>query len=350
MNFQNTLEQTLLKGSMATALERLGTGGKELSSSVLRELGILGLMVAEEQGGSGLGFVEAGIALQEAGRKALQFPLAETILLAGEAISAFPNHAERILSGEAYIAAATVGGLLVQDGRCLGKIRVSDVEGATWIAARVDGHGIALIPVEKLDSTARTTIEPGVAGAELAVDLARQEISLSGIAHYGEGLAILRCAEMLGAAEYCFELGLAYLKDRSQFGKPIGANQALKHMAADTYLALENVRVAVEYAAAAMDAARNAPDEVSRQQEAEDAVRVMLAFVPRAAREIAEASIQFHGGIGLTWEYSLNRYLRRIIRIGMGLGSVAAHRGALIDQILRAQRKAQHPTPEHQPS
>jgi alkylation response protein AidB-like acyl-CoA dehydrogenase len=342
MNFQNSLEQTLLKASAATAFERLQAVDDDACSPILRALGVFGLMVPEEQGGSGLGLTEAAIVLQEMGSKSLRFPLAETVLLASHAILAHPDRIESILSGDAYIAAATTGSLILKDGRISGLIRVPDAKGATWIAAQADGYGIVLVPSFKLSGTHRIPVEPGVLATEVTVNVAQQEVTITPSAVYTEGMAILRCAEILGAAERCFELGLGYLKDRWQFGKPIGVNQALKHMAADTYLTLENCRIAVEYAAAAMDLARAAPDDSEVREDAEKAVKVMLCFVPRAAREIAETAVHFHGGIGLTWEYPLNRHLRRIVRLGMGLGSVDDHRSSLVDQIFSDQDATQH--------
>jgi alkylation response protein AidB-like acyl-CoA dehydrogenase len=148
-----------------------------------------------------------------------------------------------------------------------------------------------------------------------------------------ERLIILRCAEIVGAAAFCFETGVQYLKDRRQFGQPIGANQALKHLAADGYVQLENIRVAVTYAAASMDRALSNPGKAASLEDAREAVCVVLSYVPETARELAELSIQFHGGIGVTWEYTLNRYLRRIIRLGQSLGSSGYHRRALFSRV-----------------
>ncbi len=342
MDFQHSLEHTLLKTSAATALGRVQAEDDATCLLALRELGAFSLMVPEEQGGCGLGFTEAAIILQEMGSKALRFPLAETVLLASRAILAYPNRLGGILSGDAYIAAATAGSLALVDGRVRGTIRLSGGTGATWIAARLEGYGIVLVPSHRLPGRQRVAVEPGAPVAEMAVDVAQQEVTIAPLPDYDEGMAILRCAEMLGAAERCFELGLCYLRDRWQFGQPIGANQALKHMAADTYLSLENCRIAVEYAAAALDLARSDPDDPETREDADGAVKVMLVFVPRAAREIAETVIQFHGGIGLTWEYPLNRYLRRIVRLGMDLGSVGDRRSSLCDQLLSERNSTPH--------
>jgi alkylation response protein AidB-like acyl-CoA dehydrogenase len=88
----------------------------------------------------------------------------------------------------------------------------------------------------------------------------------------------------------------------------------------------------VEYAAAARDAADASPGDTTLLSASADAVGAMLAYVPRAAREIAETAIHLHGGIGLTWEYRLNAYLRRIVRLGMGLGAVSSRQLAMFER------------------
>ena len=329
MNFQNTEEQDRLRNSIRAALGRAGPGG---AISTLAELGAFGLTVGEEVGGSGLGMVEAAIVLQEAGRIGLRYPLAETVMVAGNVVANRPETAHLVLAGELPVAAAVTGRLSRQGSRLGGTLTFSDTGAATSFVAPLDEHSLAFLPASIAgEGTPRAEIEPGEHTFCVAIDIAFQDAWIVAVPDHGHCLAVLRCAELLGAAEHCFELAITYLKDRTQFGQPIGANQALKHLAADNYVALENVRVSVEYAAAAVDAARATSEEGTLRREAETAVRVMLAFVPQATREIAEAAIQFHGGIGLTWEYPLNRYLRRIVRLGTALGSATQHRRAALD-------------------
>jgi alkylation response protein AidB-like acyl-CoA dehydrogenase len=340
VNFQHSEEQELLRDSVKTALARSGQGG---AVAALAELGAFGVMVDEELGGSGLGMVEAAIIVQQAGKAGLTFPLSETVLLAGDVIADQPENTAATLAGKFPVAAAVSGSVSHLGRRLVGTLTFSESNDVDAFAAPLDDQSIALLSASIAgNGTRRAPIEPGEKAFALAVDVALQDARILTVAHYKDRLAVLRCAELLGAAEQCFELSIAYIKDREQFGQPIGANQALKHLAADNYLALENVRVAVEYAAAAMADALADPGNEQLTRDAETAVGVMLAYVPRAAREIAEASIQFHGGIGLTWEYTLNRYLRRIVRLGTALGSVTTHRRALAETICgeRSERPA----------
>jgi alkylation response protein AidB-like acyl-CoA dehydrogenase len=113
-----------------------------------------------------------------------------------------------------------------------------------------------------------------------------------------EDAELLRGALILGAAERCLDLAVAHVTDRRQFGRPLAAFQAMRHLLARQKLALEGIRGALTRAAAA-DAA-----PIARR----------AAFLAAAALgpQIAEAAIQAHGGMGFTWDIPLHRYLRRI--------------------------------------
>lgn len=335
MNFQHSPEQEMLRGSVAGTLARGGEG----TVAALAELGVFGLLVAPDRGGSGLGLVEAAIVLQEAGKAGAGGVLAETLLMADPLASAMPDRSADILAGM-LAAIAPVSGVLRQVGsRMRGALTVSRPESVDWIVVPMSGgNQVGLLPFARLEPTGRAYIDATADSCQVSVDVPESDIHVVTVDAFGDRLAILRCAELLGAAEHCLALSVAYLKDRQQFGQPIGANQALKHIAADTYLSLENIRVAVEYAAAARDAADTTPDDAASRAAATDAVEVMLAYVPRAAREIAETAIHLHGGIGLTWEYGLNAYLRRIVRLGMGLGAVSSHQLAMFERFAGSPR------------
>ncbi|WP_210497116.1 acyl-CoA dehydrogenase family protein [Microvirga antarctica] len=329
MNFQHSEEQQRFRDSLRAALSRAGEDG---AVAALSDLGVFGLTVTEAFGGSALGMVEGAIVLEEAGRSGLRYPLAETLLVAGTIVSDQPETVTQMLTGDLPVSVAVSGRLSRHRQRLAGSLTFADTRAAALYVASVDEHSLAcLSQTITAPRIPRAAIEPDEQTFSVAIDVATSDAWVVTLPHHEKRLAILRCAELLGAAEQCFDLAIRYLKDRTQFGQAIGANQSLKHLAADNFLALENVRVSVDYAAAMMDAANAMVDDETMRREADTAVHVMLAYVPRATREIAEAAIQFHGGIGLTWEYPLNRYLRRIVRIGTMLGAVALHRHALLD-------------------
>ena len=338
MNFQHSDEQDMLRASAAGTFAR----GRDVTAS-LAELGVFGLLVAPERGGSGLGLVEAAIVLQEAGRAGSGGSLAETLLMADPLSRSMPDRAHDILVGTMAVIAPISGSLHETAARLRGKLTLARPNSGDWIAAKIDGSAeVALLDPAALTLTARAPIDATAGSCEATVDVSAADIRTVAIDAFADRLAILRCAELLGLAEHCLALSVTYLKDRQQFGQPIGANQALKHIAADTYLAQENIRVAVEYAAAARDAADAQPADAALRTASADAVAVMRAYVPRAAREIVETAIHLHGGIGLTWQYGLNAYLRRIVRLGMGLGSVTSHQLALFARFAEPEPSAAH--------
>lgn len=341
MNFQQSLEQEMLRKSVAATMERLAGQPARLA---LADLGVLGLLQPEQAGGAGLGFSEAVIVLQEAGRAGVGHDLAETLLLAEAFTAAHPQLADAFMAGEITLRAAVAGQLVQANGRLRGELILREVRGPSWIAAPVGDQGdLAFLPPAALDLIARGAIEDGAAEVGVVIDLP-PGVQIVRAPGFTAARAMLDCAELLGAADMCFALGVDYIKDRQQFGQPLGANQALKHIAADSFLALENLRLAVEYAAAARDTADHAPGDPALAAEAERAHAVMLAYVPRTAREIAETAIQLHGGIGLTWEYRLNLPLRRIVSLGMRLGS-ATDRALALHQDFLAAAAAARPHP-----
>lgn len=332
MSFELSREQVQIGDSIAVALGRAGDSGAALGP-MLAELGALSLLVPEDQGGMGLGMVEGAIACTEAGRHCLSFPLAETMLMAAPLGATMPQARDRVLAGLSCVTAPSSDSAGRREGCLSGTLHAAYVDRADWFVAPLDERHVAVMAMDGLQHTAQVFLEEGVATAVVDLTDSLETAAIVAMDLAAERLIILRCAEIVGAAAFCFETGVQYLKDRRQFGQPIGANQSLKHLAADGYVQLENIRVAVAHAAASMDRALGNPGKAASLEDAREAVCVVLSYVPETARELAELSIQFHGGIGVTWEYPLNRYLRRIIRLGQSLGSSGYHRRALLSRV-----------------
>ncbi len=333
MDLELSVEQAQLRDSISIAFRR-AVESSEALGPMLAELGAVSMLVPQEQGGMGLGMVEGVIACTQAGRFCLNFPLAETILLTGALTSVRPEAGKRVLSGLSSITAACDTRREGQEHRNSGGYSAAYLDSAEWFAVLREDGDIAFVEVSRLGQMSRNDLEPGIATGLVGVEPVQDSTAVVSMDLAVERLAILRSAEIVGAAAFCFETAIEYLKDRRQFGQPIGANQALKHIAADGYVQLENIRVAIDYAATAIDRAVDNPGEFEWREEAQQVVSVVLSFVPTAARELAEMAIQFHGGIGVTWEYPLNRYLRRILRIGQSLGSSEDHRRTLVNRMV----------------
>ena len=133
------------------------------------------------------------------------------------------------------------------------------------------------------------------------------------------GAAVL-AAEEVGLAQRCLDMTLAYVKERRQFGRPVGSFQALKHRLADVWVAVSQARAASRYAAACL---------ASGDSDAKVAVALAKAYCSEAAVHAAEECVQLHGGIGFTWEHPAHLYLKRAKADSIAFGTPDAHRAAL---------------------
>lgn len=198
------------------------------------------------------------------------------------------------------------------------------------VTARVAGEasskeGLALFLVDPdtdgLDRRSYGTIDGGQA-ADVSFDNTRaQSLGQPGEAHsvieqtLAHG-ALAVCAEALGLMEVCKETTLEYLKTRNQFGRPIGSFQALQHRMVDMLLEIEQARSAVMLAAGTLKA-----DRVTRERH----VAAAKNLAGRVGRLVAEEAIQLHGGMAMTWEYSVAHYAKRLTMLDHLLGDTDHH-------------------------
>ncbi len=289
----------------------------------LAELGVPGIMVPEEKGGSGLGIVDAVPAIAAAAHLMGPYPFVD-MLVASHAISSIDHDAAPgIRDGQNIAVVAWDTSLQVTklgDG-LTGVVTASAYGGmARWLLAPVHRdnqiEGAVLVDLTE-SSVKRTSVEM----FDLTAPVCRIEINnvqsggridRAAWLKYVKIARVLYAADMIGSATRAHELALGYLRTRSQFGKAIGENQSLRHMVADDHLRLENGKLAVAQAAWAIDA---------DDQSLELAVLTAKAYASRAARLVAENAIQIHGGIGFTWDMPLHPLLRRILRVGGILGT-----------------------------
>jgi acyl-CoA dehydrogenase len=320
-------------------------------------LGWVGIPFPERHGGAGMGLAELAVVLEALGRALVPEPFLGTVLLAGQALLAAGSEAQqqrwlpRVCEGEALLALAQLERAGRYDPFCVAAraertasgFRLSGekvhVDGgaaahAFVVAARSHGgerdrDGISLFLVERgapgLEvERLRRVDSRNAANLRLRGVLVGPE-ALVGVE--GQGAAPLEAAldaataglaaEMLGSASEAFARTLQYLKDRIQFGVPIGSFQALKHRAAQVMIELELCRSAVLAAARALDAREaGAPALVSLAK-----ARASDAFV-LATNE----AVQMHGGIGMTDEHEIGFYLKRARVAECTLGDAAYHR------------------------
>jgi alkylation response protein AidB-like acyl-CoA dehydrogenase len=348
MRFHLTEEQQALQDSLLRALAdcfpksrllEFVDGGSDFDSSswnVLMELGLGGLALPEELGGSGLGLLEAGLALEVLGGAAAVGPIIGH-LLTGRALAASTNDAARRahLPGVAngtLVASIAFGGawlpetweINVSDGNVSGAVMHVQSAGAAQLIlvgtlggglslVRTGDRGVSTTPMKSTDrtrglSTIRFDRAPAV---ELfaAGDPQVQRL-------FDEGLVLL-AADALGGAQTCVDLSVAYAKQREQFGRPIGCFQALKHQLVNMAVEVEPARAMLWFAAYAQDA---------ELPEASRVAALTKAHLCDRYVSVARAAIAAHGGIGYTWDYGLNIWFRRALFDRAYLGSPGVHR------------------------
>ncbi|MGI5376216.1 acyl-CoA dehydrogenase family protein [Streptomyces sp. CA-251387] len=264
MRFQLTEDQRALRRGVRELLARR-FGGEALRAAVdrpgrldralWRELGAAGffaLRLPEARGGVGLGLPEAALAFEEAGRALLPGPLVATHLAAGTVPGA--------ATGEAVVAA--VGNGLVE-----------------WLteADAVQGDAAGAVPLRSVDPLTPLHRVP------VACDVDPVAV-------------LLTAAEQLGSATRACELAVQHARAREQFGQPIGAFQAVKHLCAEMLVRTETARAAVYAAAVTAD-----PADI-------DTARLLA---DQAAVHGARDCLQVHGGMGFTWEFEVHLHLKR---------------------------------------
>ena len=316
----------------------------------LSEGGWTALMVPEAEGGSGLRFEDFIVLLEEAGRAVAPVPLTTT-LLAGRLITNAPPNAARgellkqITNGASSFTLALGEGVKAEaaggNWRLSGKLEfvpygplavaalveaaLPDTKRALFVVP-TNAAGIQWLDLEAMDRTARlyemTLSNVSVGGTASVFGNADAGPAIDTL--LGEWRAAL-AAESLGVAEKMTELSVAYVKERVQFGKPVGSNQAVKVRIAEMGAVIDRLRSAVYYAAWAIDS--NVPER-----------KVAIAMAKAAASApgafLGSQAIHVHGGIGFTWEYDLHLYFKRIKSNELLLGDTSASLQQIADEVL----------------
>jgi alkylation response protein AidB-like acyl-CoA dehydrogenase len=263
-------------------------------------LGLTGISVPEGHGGAGMGFVEEAIAAEELGRGVFPGPWLGSVILAQPALEQTPELLQAVSSGERIATWVPAG-----------SGRVVDLSAADLLVAERD-NGLFAINKDDVEWRVLPTVDGTrrLGEVELGSATGQQLASGSDSAAIRDsirvrGLAAM-AAEATGVAERALEIAIDYVKEREQFGMPIGKFQAVSHQLADTYVDVELTRSLALWAAAAIDDAD--PD-------ATVAAETAKAFAADAAVRACERAIQVHGGIGFTWEHVLHRYYKRALWI-----------------------------------
>jgi alkylation response protein AidB-like acyl-CoA dehydrogenase len=310
------------------------------------ELGVIGALATEAQGGFGGAGEDIMVVMEQAGRGLVVEPFAPTVLALSLLAETGADAAlsEAALTGETQVAVAHgepasrydlshVETRADADGD---RFRLSGTKSVVLngetadrliVSARTDGAatdhaGVRLFLVDPKAPGVSCRPYGMIEGGRAAdIALSGAEGVLLGEAwpalEVATGRATLAvCAEALGLMSVCQETTLDYLKTRKQFGRPIGAFQVIQHRMADMAMEVEQVRSAVILAAGKLDAPR---------REREMALSAAKNLVGRLGRKVAEEAIQLHGGIAMTWEYPLAHYAKRLVMIDHLFGDTDHH-------------------------
>jgi alkylation response protein AidB-like acyl-CoA dehydrogenase len=266
----------------------------------LADAGVFALRVPEDRGGVGLGMAEAVLVFEELGRALVPGPVIGTHLAAG------------VVDGAVTVTVVERGAPVIDNLAVADAVAVIDdagvwrVDPASVDSTPVDHPLDALTPVARLSSPLPQGEQ--VAGPGVAVTWRT------------EG-AVLASALQLGLAEASTDLAVAYAKEREQFGKPIGAFQAVKHLCADMVVLAEVARAAVYAAGVTCD-----------DPSVGDPARAAKVAASDAAIANGKSCIQVHGGMGFTWEVDAHLYLKRAWMLDQAFGSSDEH----ADRLARA--------------
>ncbi len=320
------------------------------------QMGLQGLIVPEAFGGSGYGYVELGIVLEEMGRALLCAPFFSTVVLAGNTLIHSGDEAAKAAHLPGIAAGTTIATLAFTEpsGKWdeAGITMPASGSGTSWtltgtkmfvldghsanlilVAARTD-KGVSLFSVDGaaagLTRTSLSTMDQTRKQAKL--EFANTPATLIGTE--GEGWTVLStvldlaavglAAEQVGGAQKVLDMAVEYAKVRVQFGRPIGSFQAIKHKCADMLLEVESAKSAAYYG---LWCASEMNDELP------SVASLAKAYCSEAYFHATAENIQIHGGIGFTWEHPAHLYFKRAKSSELLFGDPTYHRELLAQRI-----------------
>ncbi len=317
------------------------TGFSQEQWKKMADLGWMGLIFPESNGGAGLNMVDLVVVLEEMGRVVMPGPFFASVILGGLAIDLGGTDAQKqkyltpIAAGQlrATLAQVEESGRWDAEGIQLKarksgtgyslsgtKLFVHDAHNADVLVvpartSRGGAKGVTLFLVDAKQKGVATTLLKTMDQTRKLCEVTLSNVKVGGdavLGAVGEGWALLDrlvdrakvalCAEMCGGAQKVLEMSVEYAKVREQFGRPIGSFQAIQHKCANMMVQVESAKSATYYAAWAV--ANDVP-------EAHLAACMAKAYCSDAYRYVSSEGIQIHGGIGFTWEHDMHLYFKR---------------------------------------
>lgn len=352
---RNFLEEKSAEAAVREQMETDEGFDPDVWQQMSEQMGLQSLIVPEEFGGQGFGYVELIVVLEEMGRALLCAPFFSSVVLAANTLihsgdeTAKADLLPKIASGTIATLAFTEengkwdeSGITMQasessNGYTLDGSKMYVLDGNTAeiiLVAAKTANGVSLFHVDAgADGLTRTSL------ATMDQTRKQSKLDFSGtpatlIGEEGKGwdtlstvldlAAVGLAAEQVGGAQMCLDMAVEYAKVRVQFGRPIGSFQAIKHKCADMLLEVESAKSAAYYAgwcAAEMN------DELP------STASLAKAYCSEAYFHAAAENIQIHGGIGFTWEHPAHLYFKRAKSSELLFGDPTYHRELLAQRI-----------------
>lgn len=348
-------EQQMLADSARRYVER-GYGAAELQASIAHpagclpekwkefgELGWLGIALPEADGGFGGSLSDVCIVSEELGRGVVNEPFVASGIAANMLLAEFAaeDAKEKWLPGlidgsrravlaflptdNAYrvpcadVRARTVEGGFALSGMTSLALGLAGADAYVVLARIDDGPktglflldaglpGLMVLPCALYDGQGAGRLRLEDVPLAHSMDVQAEPVMLKRLARYIDGAIIAHCAQTVGIMQRAFEISLDYLKTRQQFGKPISANQVVQHRLVDLFVEIEEARALSRAAAGVFDGCRGEDDGARRKYAA-----AAKACVAQVAKHCWKESVQLHGAIGMTQEYVVGQYVKRL--------------------------------------
>ena len=312
---RDMLAETCTPGQLRKQLEA-GKPRDDARWSTISEMGLIGMLAPENAGGLGMTMVDLiGIA-EAAGYVGLPEPLVEQ---AGVVVPLLA----RLDDNRGWLGKVLAGAVVAIGHPINPFVANADIADALLLADGDDVHLVERIAVkltraESFDPFRRLFSVEWTPSAATKVGSDWGDTADRG--------ALLSAAQMIGLAQRCIDLAVAYAKDRVQFGKPIGTTQAIKHMISSAQVKVEFARPVVHAAAAELPLRTLAS-------------RARIAHAKIAAGSAADVAarmaVQAHGAMGMTWEVDLHFYLKRAFALNYAWGTPAIHSETVMERVAK---------------
>ena len=373
LNFDLSPEQLLMREAAGRYLRdaysfdarrKILASDEGISREVWRrigEFGWLGLPLSEAAGGMGGSPVDIMVLAEQMGRALVVEPWIASVLLAGRLVDRLGNAEQRgrvlgpLIAGEAFLGfahleadarfelahvqtaarrqnggwvldgakafcpAAPLADVLVVSARTSGG--PNDADGISLFLVRRDASGVSARPYRGVDGHAAADLVFASVGVPGDALVGQAGAAFPAIESVVDAATAALCAEAVGAMERANEITLEYLKTREQFGQKIGKFQALQHRMVDLFMEAELSRSIV--IAATIKLEEGADD-------AKTAISAAKTRIGRAGKLVGTQGVQLHGGMGMTQEYSVGHYYRRLLAIETMFGNTAFHRTRVV--------------------